>query len=125
MQSGRLIAIVGLIAPLTLPTLALAQGSSGIQLFSSYDNSFPGGAGMAGFGLTIGAGPIGVRGSFAATLSTLSATNNGIAPANAGRWSGDADLLLADNFFRLASLLGHVLPPYGFAGIGEHSATSR
>src|SRR4051812_31080683 len=121
MQSGRLLAMIGIIAPSTLPIVASAQGSSGAQIFSSYDNSFPGGAGMGGFGLTVGAGPVGVRGSFGVTLSTLSATSNGVVAPNAGRWSGDADLLLADNAFGLASLFGGVLHPYGLIGIGAHS----
>src|SRR3954469_21630025 len=124
MQSGRLFAVIGLIAPLTLPTASHAQGSSGAQIFSSYDNSFPGGAGMGGFGLALGAGGVGLRGSFGVTLSTLSQNNNGITRPNAGRWSGDADLLLADNFFGLASLFGNALHPYGFAGIGVHSTSS-
>jgi cell wall-associated NlpC family hydrolase len=124
MQSGRVLAIISLIAPLTLPTVSTAQGSSGIQLFTSYDNSFPGGAGMGGFGLTLGAGSIGVRGNFSLTLSTLSSSADGMTPPNSGRWSGDADLLLADNFLGLGNLFGGAVHPYGFAGIGAHSASA-
>ena len=123
MQPGRLYAIIGLIAPLTLPTVIHAQGSSGAQLFSSYNNSFPGGAGVAGFGLTLGAGPLGARGTFGLTVSTFTATAGPMPTPNAGRWTGDADLILADNFLGLGGLFGGVLHPYGFAGVGAHSAS--
>src|SRR5258708_10044041 len=123
MQPGRLYAIIVLIAPLTLPTSVHAQGSSGVQLFSAYDNSFPGGAGTGGVGLTLGAGPVALRGSWGVTLATLAPSMNGTSPANAGRWSGDVDLLLADNFLGLGSLFGGIVHPYGFAGIGLHSAS--
>src|SRR5438552_14252480 len=101
MQLGRLYAIIGLIAPLTLPTVVHAQGSSGVQLFSSYDNSFPGGAGLAGFGLAFGAGPVGIRGTFALTLSTFSAAPSTPPPLNAGRWTGDGDLVLSTDVLGL------------------------
>ena len=122
MQLGRLYAMV-IIAPLTLPVVSHAQGSSGIQLFSAYDNSFPGGAGTGGVGLTVGAGTVGLRGSWGVTLATLATNTNGTTPLYAGRWNGDVDLLLADNFLGLGSLLGGFVHPYGFAGIGAHSAS--
>src|SRR5258708_10191901 len=112
-----------LIAALTLPAFSHAQGSSGIQLFSAYDNSFPGGAGTGGVGLTLGAGTVGLRGSWGVTLSTLAMSTNGTMPANAGRWSGDVDVLLADNLLGLGGLLGGIVHPYGFAGIGAHRAS--
>lgn len=127
MQPGRLCAIIGLIAPLTLPTALHSQGSSGVQLFSSYDNSFPGGAGTGGVGLTLGAGTVALRGSWGVTLSTLSTLSPSTSttrPPNSGRWSGDVDLLLADNVLGLGSLFGGIIHPYGFAGIGAHSISA-
>ena len=124
MLAGRLHAIIGLIAPLTLPTVTHAQGSSGAQLFSSYNNSFPGGAGVAGFGLTLGVGPLAARGTFGLTMSTFTTTTGPMPTPNAGRWTGDVDLILADNFLGLGGLFGGVFHPYGFAGIGAHSASS-
>src|SRR5437868_397405 len=127
MQPGRLYAIIGLIAPLTLPTVVHPQGSSGIQVFSSYDNSFPGGAGTGGVGLTLGTGSLGIRGSFGVTLSTLSTLSASSAAAtqpNSGRWAGDVDLVFADNFLGLAGLFSGVLHPYGFAGVGAHSISA-
>jgi hypothetical protein len=56
MQSGRLLAIIGLVAPLTLSSVCAAPGTSGLQIFTSYENSFPGSAGMGAFGLTLGGG---------------------------------------------------------------------
>ena len=124
MKPGRLLAIISVIAPVTLPPVTNAQGSSGVQLFSAYDNSFPGGAGVAGVGLTLGAGPIGARATFGLALSTFATSRLPTPTANAGRWTGDVDLLLADNFLGLGNLLGGLVHPYGFAGVGAHSATS-
>jgi hypothetical protein len=127
MQPGRLLAIISTIAPLTLPTVSTAQGSSGAQLFSAFDNSFPGGTGLAGFGLAVGAGPLAVRGSFGMSLSTFSnfsTAPNATAPGDAGRWNADADLILASDLLGLGQLFGGVLRPYGLAGIGAHSAAS-
>jgi cell wall-associated NlpC family hydrolase len=112
---------------LTLPTVSTAQGSSGAQLFSAFDNSFPGGTGLAGFGLAVGAGPLAVRGSFGMSLSTFSnfsTAPNATAPGDAGRWNADADLILASDLLGLGQLFGGVLRPYGLAGIGAHSAAS-
>lgn len=123
MQPGRLVAIISLIVPFTLPEVSIAQGSSGAQLFTSYDNSFPGGTGLAGFGLALGVGPLAVRGTFGLSLSTFStATAAATRPPGAGRWSGDVDLIVADNAFGLGQLFGGILHPYGLAGIGAHSA---
>ena len=124
MQPGRLLAITSVIVPLTLPTVIHAQGGSGVQLFSAYDNSFPGGAGVAGVGLTLGAGPIAARGTFGLTLSTFTTTTGPLPMPNAGRWTGDADLILADNVLGLGSLFGGFVHPYGFVGVGAHSARS-
>jgi len=125
-QSRRL-AILSLIAPLALPALSLAQGGSGFQLFTAYDNAYPnGGLGTGGVGLTLGNAQVGVRASFGvslATLSNLSATSGTTAPPNSGRWSGDADIVFADNLFGLGSLLPGI-HPYGLAGLGAHSVVS-
>lgn len=127
MQPGRWIAIISLIVPLTLPIEVHAQGSSGVQLFTSYDNSFPGGNGLAGFGLTLGAGSLAVRGSFGLSMSSFSATGPS-AGAGGTRspaiWNGDADIVLPDNFFGLGSLFGGAFHPYGFAGIGARSVAA-
>jgi hypothetical protein len=125
MQSGRLLAIISLIAPLTLPRITNAQGSSGAQLFSAYDNSFPGGTLLAGFGLAVGAGPLALRGSFGLSMSTFSSLSaTGTTAPNAGRWSGDVDLILGNDLLGLLQLFGGAVHPYGFAGLGAHSATS-
>ena len=124
MQPGRLLTIISLIVPLTLPQVTIAQGSSGAQLFTSYDNSFPGGTRLAGFGLALGVGPLAVRGSFGLSLSTFS-TMTAAAPTtqpSASRWNGDVDLIVADNAFGLGQVFGGILHPYGLAGIGAHSA---
>lgn len=124
MQSGRLFAVLSLIAPLGLPVSGLAQGSSGAQLFTSFDSSMPG-DGTAGFGLTLGAGSVALRGSFGLSYSTFSTAPTGSAPREPSRWSGDADLILPDSFFGLSRLFGGALHPYGFVGIGARSiATS-
>lgn len=122
MQSGRFFAILSLIAPLGLPTAVLAQGSSGAQIFTSFDSSLPG-DGMAGFGLTLGAGSLAVRGSFGLSYSTF-ASPNGTTPREPSRWTGDADLIIPDSFFGLSSIFGGSLHPYGFVGVGARSIST-
>src|SRR3954454_11840410 len=102
MQSGRLYAVISLIAPMALPTAVLSQGSSGAQLFTSFDSSLPG-DGMAGFGLTLGGGSLALRGSFGVSYSTFS-TATATTSREPSRWTGDVDLILPDRAFGLASL---------------------
>lgn len=124
MQPGRLIAILSLIAPLTLPKVSTAQGSSGAQIFTSYDNSFPGGNGLAGFGLSLGGGSVALRGSFALSMSSFSTGASATTPDAPTRWNGDADIILPDNFFGVGQLFGGAFHPYGFAGVGARSIST-
>src|SRR3954465_11655476 len=110
MQSGRMIAILSLIAPFALPTVVLSQGSSGAQLFTSFDSSLPG-DGMAGFGLALGAGSVAVRGSFGVSYSTFSSAKDTLGASQAGRWNGDVDLMIPDSFFGLGSIFGGAIHP--------------
>ena len=119
MQSGRSFAIVSLIA--ALPTAVLAQGSSGAQLFTSFDSSLPG-DGMAGFGLAVGAGTVALRGSFGLSYSTFSVARDSANPKAPSRWTGDLDLIIPDSFFGLGRLFGGSFHPYGLVGIGARSA---
>ncbi|HET9426568.1 MAG TPA: C40 family peptidase [Gemmatimonadaceae bacterium] len=121
MQPGRFIAIISLIAPLTLPEVISAQGSSGAQLFTSYDNATPGGNGFAGFGLALGGGPLALRGSFGISMSSFSSANSSTGTRGPLRWNGDVDVILPDRFFGLGQLFGDALHPYGFAGVGARS----
>ncbi len=100
-----------------------AQASNSAQLFTSYNNSFPGGEGLGGFGLTIGTGAIAVRGTFGIGMSAVSAPTPG-ATSGSRRWAGDADVILADNFGGLSYLLGGFGHPFAFAGVGEQSASA-
>jgi cell wall-associated NlpC family hydrolase len=124
---SRPFAILGTIASLTFPSLLCAQGNSGIQLFTAYDNSYPdGGLGTGGVGLTLGNSRVALRGSYAvslATINSLSSNSSLSADPNSGRWAGDLDIIFADNFFGLGGLLPG-LHPYGLAGIGAHSIAS-
>jgi cell wall-associated NlpC family hydrolase len=124
MKLSRLIAISGLIAPLSHPAALAAQATSGAQIFTSLNNSFPGGGGVAGFGLTLGNGSIGVRGSFGVGLSSFSATNGSSSTSTPRQWIGDADLVLGDRFGGLAGILGGALEPYAFAGVGAQSVSA-
>jgi hypothetical protein len=120
MQSGRFIAIASLVAPLVLPTVLLSQGGSGTQVFTSFDSSLPG-DGMAGFGLTLGSGSLALRGSFGLSYSTFSTFRDSSTAGRGSRWNGDADLIIPDSFLGLGSLLGGVVHPYGFVGVGARS----
>src|SRR5438094_9464427 len=95
MNLSRFFASSGLIAPLALPASLAAQASSGAQIFTAIDNSFPGGAGIAGFGLTLGNGGIGARGSFGVALSNMNSANSSASPALPPRWTGHADIVAA------------------------------
>jgi hypothetical protein len=131
MKSGRLFAIISVIVPLTLPAVGSAQGSSGFQVFTAYDNSFPGGAGMGGFGLTLGNGQAAVRTTVGFTLATLTATSNYGGPSNSGFWTGDVDFVISPDFSgrgyggRGSYLDDGGIQPYGFVGIGAHSLSSE
>jgi hypothetical protein len=57
MRLLRSIATLGTIASFALPASLLAQAASSAQIFTSIDNSFPEGSGLAGFGLTLGNAP--------------------------------------------------------------------
>src|SRR5215216_5886026 len=123
MQSGRFFAILSAIASMALPTAVLSQGSSGAQIFTSFDSSLPG-DGMAGFGLTLGGGSVAVRGSFGLSYSTFSMARDAANPKQPSRWTGDADLIIPDSFFGLGSLFGGAFHPYGFVGVGARSIAS-
>lgn len=120
----RSLAISGLIALSAFPRALTAQASSGAQIFTSIDNSFPGGAGVAGFGLSVGKGSIGVRGSFGLGISAFTSGSAPNSSASPRQWIGDADLVLGDGLGGLAGVFGGALQPYAFAGIGAHSSSA-
>jgi cell wall-associated NlpC family hydrolase len=125
MRLSRWFAISGLIAPLAQPVSLDAQASSGAQIFSAIDNSFPGGAGVAGFGITLGNGSIGARGSFGLGFSGLNAPSGSPARTTSRPWVADADFVLGGHHFgTLAGILAGVLEPYAFAGVGAQSVSS-
>lgn len=124
MKLSRFFAISGLIAPLALPAPLAAQASSGAQIFTSIDNSFPGGAGIAGLGLTLGNGGIGIRGSFGVGLSSVNLPNGSTNSSLPRRWTGDADIVLGENLGGLAGIFAGAFEPYAFAGIGAQSIST-
>ncbi len=116
---GSTVMLVSILLPLRL----LPQASSSAQVFTSIDNSIVGNSGLAGFGLTLGNGAIGVRGSFGFALSGISSPGAATSSATR-RWTGDGDIVLGDNFVGLAGILGGFAEPYAFAGIGAQSASA-
>ena len=124
MKLSRSFAIFALIAPSALPATLKAQAESGAQIFTSIDNSFPGGAGLAGFGISLGNGAIGVRGSFGVGLSGFSSSNTSTASSSPRQWVGDGDVVIGNNFGALSGIFGGALEPYAFAGIGAHSSSA-
>lgn len=116
------IAIHGAIASFSLPATLPAQAGSSAQIFTSIDNSLPGAGALAGFGLTLGTGAIGIRGTFGFALSGFNSAQPGAATAPARQWTGDGDVVLGDNFGGIAGILGGVAEPYAFAGIGAQSS---
>lgn len=123
MNRFRLFAILSLIAPLSLPAAVAAQAMSNAQVFSSISNSFPGARGLAGFGLTLGNGAIGVRGSFAVGLGAFISSSSQ-ASAASHQWVGDADLVLGETLGGLTGIFGGALEPYAFAGVGAQSISA-
>ncbi|MDQ6717338.1 MAG: C40 family peptidase [Gemmatimonadota bacterium] len=124
MTLSRFFVISALIAPSALPAILRAQAENGAQIFTSINNSFPGGGGLAGFAISLGNGAIGVRGSFGVGISGLSASNGSTGSTAPRRWIGDGDLILGNNFGGLAGILGGALEPYAFAGVGAQSASA-
>lgn len=124
MKVSRLIAIPVLIAPLALPGCLVAQATNAAQIFTSMDNSFPGGAGIAGFGLSLGNGAIGIRGSFGIGMSAITGPGRSNSSPAAKQWTGDADIVLGEGLSGLSGIFGGAFEPYAFAGIGAQSATA-
>ncbi len=124
MNLSRFFVIPALIAPLALPAIVRAQAESGAQVFTSINNSFPGGVGLAGFGISLGNGAIGVRGSFGVGISGVGAPNGSSATTVPRRWVGDGDIVLGNNFGGLAGIFGGALEPYAFVGVGAQSASA-
>lgn len=118
------IATFGSIASFALPRSLPAQAGSSAQIFTSIDNSLPGSGGLAGFGLTLGNGAIGVRGTFGFGLSGFSSASPGSSAAAPRRWTGDGDFVLGENFGGLSGILGGVAEPYAFAGVGAQSSSA-
>ena len=118
------IATLGSIASFALPARLPGQAGSSAQIFTSIDNSLPGSGGLAGFGLTLGNGAIGVRGTFGFALSGFSSTQSSASTTTPRQWTGDGDIILGDNFGGLAGILGGVAEPYAFAGIGAQSSSA-
>lgn len=116
------IATAGSIAALALPASLPGQAGSSAQIFTSIDNSLPGSGGLAGIGLTLGNGAIGVRGTFGVGLSGFSSGPPASSAPAPRKWTGDGDVVLGDNFGGLAGILGGVAEPYAFAGIGAQSS---
>jgi cell wall-associated NlpC family hydrolase len=124
MKLSRFSAISALIATFALPLTLAAQASSGAQIFTAINNSFPGGAGVAGFGLTLGNGAIGARASFGVGLSGYASPSASPAAGAPRQWMGDADIVLGNNFAGLAGIFGGALEPYAFAGVGAQSVST-
>jgi len=126
MRLNRFFTISTSIVPLALSASANAQAASGIQIFTGINNSFPGGAGVAGFGLTLGNGAIAVRGSFGAALSPTATRPSAGAttPSKPRQWIGDADIVIGDGIGGLSGLLGGAVVPYAFAGVGAQSVAA-
>lgn len=124
MRQLRSFAIFGLIAPFALPAPLRAQAESGAQIFTSIDNSFPGGSGIGGFGVSLGNGAIALRGSFGLGLSGLSSPSSSTSSSSSRKWIGDADIVIGNNFGGLSAIFGGAVEPYAFAGIGAHSGAA-
>jgi cell wall-associated NlpC family hydrolase len=118
MQSRRIVAILSVIAPLSLS----AQSGGALHLYQSQSNTYPGGLPLAGFGLSLGSSRIAVRGSFGISTETLSGSSTAPGP-NSGRWNGDADLVIGTDLLGLGRLFSG-LQPYGLIGIGAQSVSA-
>ena len=117
------LATIGSISSLVLPPVSSGQAASSAQIFTSIDNSLPGSGGLAGFALTLGNGAIGARGSFGLGLAQFSSARSSASVPVPAQWTGDGDVIFADNFGGLAGILGGIAKPYAFAGIGAQSST--
>src|SRR4051812_9046684 len=109
MQSSRILAILSLIAPVSLS----AQSGGALHLYLSQNNNYPGGMSLAGFGLSLGSPTVALRGSFGISTETFSSTSAAPKPTS-GRWNGDADVVIGADILGLGRLFSG-LQPYAFA----------
>src|SRR4051794_17821702 len=89
MQSGRILAILTVVPPMSLS----APSAAAPDLYLSPTNNTPGGRSLAGFGLSLGSASVSLRGSFGISTEAFSSSSTAPQP-NSGRWSGDADLII-------------------------------
>src|SRR6266576_3421556 len=118
MHLRRLIGLSGVLSYLFVPAGLTAQVAGGVELYGALDNSSPITRTMGGLSLSVGTPYVGIRGSGALGVSSLSAQTGFNQSQSNLVWATDADLVLGP----VNAGLGEGFMPYSFAGIGMQSS---
>jgi len=118
MHLRRLIGLSGVLSYLFVPAGLTAQVAGGVELYGALDNSSPITRTMGGLSLSVGTPYVGIRGSGALGVSSLTAQTGFNQSQSNLVWATDADLVLGP----VNAGLGEGFMPYSFAGIGMQSS---
>jgi hypothetical protein len=118
MNLRRLIGLSGVLSYLMVPVGLAAQVAGGVEFYGALDNSAPVTRTLGGLSLGLGTPYVGIRGSGALGISSLSPQTTFSQNPSSLVWATDADLLLGP----VNAGLGEGFMPYTFAGIGMESS---
>ena len=118
MNLRRLIGLSGALSYLVVPVALAAQVAGGVEFYGALDNSAPVTRTLGGLSLGVGTPYVGIRGSGALGISSLSPQTSFSQNPSSLVWATDADLLLGP----VNAGLGEGFMPYTFAGIGMESS---
>jgi NlpC/P60 family protein len=118
MNLRRLIGLSGVLSYLVVPAGLAAQVAGGVEFYGALDNSAPVTRTLGGLSLGLGTPYVGIRGSGALGISSLSPQTSFSQNPSTLVWATDADLLLGP----VNAGLGEGFMPYTFAGIGMESS---
>ena len=114
----RLIGLSGVLSYLAAPAGLAAQVAGGVEFYGALDNSAPVTRTLGGLSLSVGTPYVGIRGSGALGISSLSTQNSFGQSTSNLVWATDADLMLGP----MNAGLGEGFMPYTFGGIGMQSS---
>lgn len=118
MNLRRLVGLSGVLSYLAAPVGLAAQIAGGVEVYGSLDNSAPITRTLGGVSLSVGTPYVGVRGSGALGVSSLTDGPGAIEGASSIVWATNADLVLGP----VNARLGEGFMPYTFGGLGLESS---
>jgi cell wall-associated NlpC family hydrolase len=119
MHLRRLIGLSGALSYLALPVGLAAQVAGGVEFYGALDNAAPITRTLGGLSLSMGTPYVGIRGSGALGISSLTTQSLGFNQGASNLvWATNADLLLGP----VNAGLGEGFMPYTFVGLGLESS---